>query len=202
MARIYDNIEIKFEQGLKDIIESSGVKRVDFCVGYFNLRGWDKVVEHVEQLEGDFVFEGRANEHRTCRLLIGMHQPPAELVRMLYSNGDYTPDSELVQKIKRRIAQDFRSQLLLGIPSKHDEWTLRRLSTQLKSRKVVVKLSVKEPLHAKLYLAYRPEDRFNPILAIMGSSNLTYSGLTKQGELNAEFQDRDQAEKLSAWFEA
>ena len=101
---------------------------------------------------------------------------------MLYSNGDYTPDSELVQKIKRRIAQDFRNQLLLGIPTKHDEWTLRRLSAQLKSRKVVVKLSVKEPLHAKLYLAYRPEDRFNPILAIMGSSNLTYSGLPKTKE--------------------
>ncbi len=201
MARIYDNIEIKFEQGLNDIIESHGVRRVDFCVGYFNLRGWDKVVEQVEQLEGDFVFEGRTNEHRTCRLLIGMHQPPADLVRMLYSNEDYTPDSELVQKIKRRIAQDFRRQLLIGIPTKHDEWALRRLSAQLKSRKVVVKLSVKEPLHAKLYLAYRPEDRYNPILAIMGSSNLTYAGLTKQGELNAEFQDRDQAEKLSRWFE-
>lgn len=201
MARIYDNIEIKFERGLTDIIESQGVKRVDFCVGYFNLRGWDKVVEQVENLEGDYVFEGRANEHRTCRLLIGMHQPPAELVRMLYSTDDFTPDADLVQKIKRRIAQDFRRQLLIGIPSKHDEWSLRRLSAQLKSRKVVVKLSVKEPLHAKLYLAYRPEDRSTPILAIMGSSNLTYAGLTKQGELNAEFQDRDQAEKLSRWFE-
>ena len=74
MARIYDNIEIKFEQGLKDIIESSGVKRVDFCVGYFNLRGWDKVVEHVEQLEGDFVFEGRANKHRTCRLILNLYR--------------------------------------------------------------------------------------------------------------------------------
>lgn len=201
MARIYDNIEIKFEQGLTDIIESHGVKRVDFCVGYFNLRGWDKVVEQVERLEGDSVFEGRANEHRTCRLLIGMHQPPTELVRMLYSNEDNTPDAELVQKIKRRIAQDFRDQLLIGISTKHDEWSLRRLSAQLKSRKVIVKLSVKEPLHAKLYLAFRPNDRYNPILAIMGSSNLTYAGLTKQGELNAEFQDRDQAEKLSRWFD-
>lgn len=201
MARIYDNIELKFEQGLKDIIESHGVRRVDFCVGYFNLRGWDKIVEQVEHLEGDYVFEGRANEHRTCRLLIGMHQPPAELVRMLYSKEDYTPDAELVQKIKRRIAQDFRRQLLIGIPTKHDEWCLRRLSSQLKARKVVVKLSVKEPLHAKLYLAYRPDDRYSPILSIMGSSNLTYAGLTKQGELNAEFQDRDQAEKLSRWFE-
>ena len=201
MARIYDNIDIKFEEGLNDIITSQGVRRADFCVGYFNLRGWDRVVEQVEQLEGDFVFEGNKNEHRTCRLLVGMHQAPQELVRILYSGEDFTPDADLVQKAKRQIARDFRRQLLLGIPSKHDEWALRRLSAQLKSKKVVVKLSVKEPLHAKLYLAYRPEDRFNPILAIMGSSNLTYSGLTRQGELNAEFQDRDQAEKLRNWFE-
>lgn len=56
MARIYDNIDIKFEEGLNDIITSQGVRRADFCVGYFNLRGWDRVVEQVEQLEGDFVF--------------------------------------------------------------------------------------------------------------------------------------------------
>ena len=50
MARIYDNIEIKFEDGLNDIISNVGVKRVDFCVGYFNLRGWTKVVHQVEHL--------------------------------------------------------------------------------------------------------------------------------------------------------
>ena len=35
----------------------------------------------------------------------------------------------------------------------------------------------------------------------MGSSNLTYSGLTKQGELNAEFGDSDSAQKLADWFD-
>lgn len=35
MARIYDNIETKFTQGLQGIITNMGVKRVDFCVGYF-----------------------------------------------------------------------------------------------------------------------------------------------------------------------
>ena len=39
MARIYDNIETKFAEGLQGIITNVGVKRVDFCVGYFNLRG-------------------------------------------------------------------------------------------------------------------------------------------------------------------
>ena len=200
MARIYDNIEIKFEQGLNDIICNTNVKRVDFCVGYFNLRGWQKVVEQIEHLDGDFVVEGTERIHRTCRLLIGMHQPPADLIKMLYGQQDNTPDAELVQRVKRQIAQDFRRQLLIGIPTKLDEWALRRLSSQLKSKKVIVKLSVKEPLHAKLYLAHRPDDRSNPIMAIMGSSNLTYSGLTKQGELNAEFNDRDQCAKYDKWF--
>lgn len=36
MANIYDNIDMKFEQGLNDIITDGGVKRVDFCVGYLS----------------------------------------------------------------------------------------------------------------------------------------------------------------------
>ena len=38
MARIYDNIETKFTEGLQGIITNVGAKRVDFCVGCFNLR--------------------------------------------------------------------------------------------------------------------------------------------------------------------
>ncbi len=53
MARIYDNIELKFSQGLQDIITNTGVKRVDFCVGYFNLRGWHLVCDQVDTLSGD-----------------------------------------------------------------------------------------------------------------------------------------------------
>ncbi len=45
MARIYDNIDVKFTEGLRGIITNVGVKRVDFCVGYFNLRGWNLVVD-------------------------------------------------------------------------------------------------------------------------------------------------------------
>ncbi len=201
MARIYDNIEIKFTEGLKNIITGLGVKRVDFCVGYFNLRGWNLVVDQIDQLQGENVYENDKKVFRTCRLLIGMHRPPEELIRQLYSGEDYTPDSEDVLDAKRRIAEDFRRQLLLGLPTNADQATLRNLSRQLKEKKVCVKLYLREPLHAKLYLAYRPEDHFNPIPAILGSSNLTYSGLTKQGELNAEFADSDSAQKLSQWFE-
>ena len=200
MARIYDNIELKFTKGLQDIITNVGVKRVDFCVGYFNLRGWNLVVNQIDNVPGDYVNENNEQIYRCCRLLIGMHQPDQELVRRLYS-AKKLPDSNFVNKCKLEIARDFKKQLLLGLPTKQDEWTLRRLSTQLKDNKVCVKLYLAEPLHAKLYLAHRPGDNFNKIQAIMGSSNLTYSGLTKQGELNAEFGDSDSAQKFADWFD-
>lgn len=202
MARIYDNLETKFTEGLQGIISNVGVRRVDFCVGYFNLRGWDLIVNQIDQLPGDYVYEKDKREFRTCRLLIGMHRPDEDLIRMLYSKGDKLPDADFVLQCKLKIAHDFKRQLLLGLPTKKDEMTLRRLSQQLKEEKVCVRLYLREPLHAKLYLAHRPDDNFNKIQAIMGSSNLTYSGLTGNGELNAEFGDSDSAEKLSRWFDA
>lgn len=201
MARIYDNIEVKFTEGLQGIISNVGVKRVDFCVGYFNLRGWNMIVNQVENLPGDYVYENDERKLRVCRLLIGMHRPDEDMIRALYSKHDNLPDAEYAIQCKLQIARDFRKQLLLGVPTKNDEWTLRRLSAQMKEGKVCVKLYLKEPLHAKLYLAHRPQDNFNKIQAIMGSSNLTYAGLTKQGELNAEFADSDSALKLADWFD-
>ncbi len=82
MARIYDNLETKFTDGLQGIISNVGVKRVDFCVGYFNLRGWNLIVKEIDQLSGDFVYEQNNRIFRTCRLLIGMHRPDEDLVRM------------------------------------------------------------------------------------------------------------------------
>lgn len=200
MARIYDNIETQFAEGLQGIITNVGVKRVDFCIGYFNLRGWNLVVEQVDGLTGDYVYENDKRIFRKCRLLIGMHRPAEELIRQLYTEQTL-PDANYVSRCKLEIARDFKRQLQLGLPTKQDEFTLRRLSAQMKDEKVCVKLYLREPLHAKLYLAHRPDDNFNKIQAIMGSSNLTYSGLTKQGELNAEFGDSDSAEKLSRWFD-
>lgn len=203
MARIFDNIDLKFTQGLQDIITNTGVKRVDFCVGYFNLRGWDFIIDQIDRLPGDYVEEDSLCEppSRVCRLLVGMHQPPEELTRWLYGKEENTPDAEFVRSQKVKIARDFRRQLQLGLPTKKDELTLRHLSQQLKEGKVCVKLYLRHPLHAKLYLAHRPDDNFNKIMALMGSSNLTFSGLRGNGELNAEFADSDQSKKLADWFD-
>ena len=203
MAQIFDNIEQKFTEGLKGYISTNGVTRVDFCVGYFNLRGWDLILNEVEALPGDYVDEQGSTQpvHRTCRLLIGMHQPPEELTRWLYSKEDHTPDNNFVREQKVKIAIDFRRQLQIGLPTAKDEWTLRRLSAQMKEGKVCVKLFVRYQLHAKLYIAHNPDNYPHPVYALLGSSNLTYSGLTGQGELDVAIDDSDNEKKLAQWFD-
>ena len=202
MSKIYDNIGDgkKFKEILENVITEPGIKRMDFCVGYFNLRGWDFIADEINELEGDYIYEEDERIFRTARILVGMQRAPEEIIRMKYAHHPFMPDADYVQKSKRKIAEDFRRQLLIGETNAQDEYTLRLLLQQLIDKKVCVKLFLRNPLHAKLYIAHNPNSNIRKVYAFMGSSNLTYSGLTGQGELNAEMDDTGNAEYLSQWF--
>ena len=193
MPRIFDNIESDL---LPAMSEAMGLStHADFCVGYFNLRGWRRVDEYVEQWSG--------GDDNCCRLLVGMQAPPQEELRQAFNNTNNSTgelDHNTAHRLKSRLAEDFRQQLTLGSPTNEDEAGLRRLAKQIKSRKVVVKLFLKHSLHAKLYLLFR-NDPVNPYIGFLGSSNLTFRGLSSQGELNIDVLDHDACEKLVRWFE-
>lgn len=158
-------------------------------------------MEQIDTLPGDYVEENANQEFRVCRLLIGMHRPPEEIISRIYGSEEFICDSQYVRKQKLKIAHEFKKQIQWGSqPTLQDQETLRRLAQQLRDNKVVVKLYLRGPLHAKLYLAHRPGDKAAPIVGLMGSSNLTYAGLKGNGELNAEFAERDNCQKMANWF--
>lgn len=197
MPKIYDNIKNHLTKGLNETLKLS--QRTDFCVGYFNLRGWKEVAESIDNLSGAIVPEGSDDVHRTCRLLVGMQKMPVDILREYFSKDeDYIIDQAEVLKLKKRLAQEFKDQLTIGTPTEADEKALRKLSKQMKESKVVVKLHLSYPLHAKLYLCYL-KDR-GKIEGFLGSSNLTLAGLAKQGELNIDVEEQDAANKLATWF--
>lgn len=192
MPEIYDNIQ---QQLLPTLQATLGVSyRADFCVGYFNLRGWRHLAKSIEAWPG-----GAGNQ---CRVLIGMQDAPREELRAALSLAVESGgmDNGLATRLKLRLASELREQLTIGAPTDDDERALRQLATQLKSGQVVVKLFLRHQLHAKLYLLHR-HDPINPLIGYLGSSNLTFSGLKGQGELNIDVLDKDAATKLSKWFE-
>ena len=191
MPKIFDNIENYLVKALTETLEVS--YRADFCVGYFNLRGWKSVADYVERWSGE--------EDNCCRLLVGMQKAPDDLIQDLSSlREDEIMDNQKAMQAKRELAERFKRQLEIGVPTDADEIGLRKLSKQIRQRQVVIKLCLKHALHAKLYLLFR-NDKINPIIGYLGSSNLTLSGLEKQGELNIDVLDSDASQKLANWFE-
>lgn len=191
MPRIFDNIKDDLLPALRQTLQVS--ERADFCVGYFNLRGWKSIDGLIDQWDG-------GADHQ-CRLLVGMQRLPHDDLREAYSllPQDDQMSNQTVIRLKRRLAEEFRTQLTMGAPTDADEAGLRKLSEQLKAGKVVVKLYLRHTLHAKLYLCFRADPN-NPVTGFLGSSNLTFSGLSNQGELNVDVLDHDATKKLEEWF--
>ena len=200
MPKIYDNINIFFEEGLTKTLDKA--KRADFCIGYFNLRGWRKIADQVKKLKGDKLpHECEDDNIYHCRVIVGMQQLPNDELRRYYSRGNIgNMDNAAAIKLKQQAAKEFKEQLTYGAPTNADEQALRQLAQQLHDRKVIVKLHLRNRLHAKLYLAHQ-DDYNSPTIGFVGSSNLTFSGISRQGELNVDVVEGDAATKLSAWFQ-
>lgn len=193
MPNIYDNVELSFSAALRNTLDLSYA--CDFCIGYFNLRGWQSIDDLVEkQCCGD--------EDHCAKVIIGMHQTPDDEVREIFriiKRDDEFIDEAKRRKLKAALLQSFQKQLTYGIPNNTDEEALHRLVHQLQRGKVQVRFYIRYPLHAKLYLLHR-DDPNVPIVGYLGSSNLTAAGLSKQGELNVDVMDSDACKKLHNWF--
>src|SRR5262245_44878601 len=130
MPRIFDNIDQSLLPALQGTLGLS--ERADFCVGYFNLRGWKSIDEYVDRWLG-----GRV---QWCRLLVGMQRLPQEDLNTalsVFRDGNDI-DNQTALRLKKKLAEDFRQQLMIGVPTNQDEVGLRRLAAQIRAKKVVV----------------------------------------------------------------
>jgi hypothetical protein len=103
MPRIFDNIDQSLLPALRETIQLAN--HADFCVGYFNLRGWKQLDSYIEKWSG--------GDGNCCRLVIGMQKLPQEELRealsLIKSDGEL--DNNTVIRLKKKLAEEFREQL-------------------------------------------------------------------------------------------
>ena len=129
MPHIFDNLTAATR--LADALQATLAKaqRADFCIGYFNLRGWQRVADQINGWTG--------TDDNRCRLLVGMQQAPENLLREYYGPGeDEEVDMRRALEMRLKLARNFREQLTIGIPTAEDEKYLLLLREQLIARKV------------------------------------------------------------------
>jgi len=108
MPHIFDNIDQALLPALRNTLEDA--RRADFCVGYFHLRGWGTLADLVERLEG--------TDESCCRLLVGMHRPPEEIMRSTQRaiQSEEMLDGPTVARLRRETSQSFKEQIEFGVP--------------------------------------------------------------------------------------
>jgi hypothetical protein len=128
MPQVFDNIDRSLLPALQCALNLSD--RADFCLGYFNLRGWKELDEHIRHW---------SETEGTCRLLVGMQKPPQDELREVLSlmGRGREMDNQTAIRLKKQLAEEFRRQLTFGAPNNEDEAGLRRLAQRLKEKKVI-----------------------------------------------------------------
>ncbi|MHB1398560.1 MAG: phospholipase D-like domain-containing protein [Trichloromonadaceae bacterium] len=131
MPRIFDNISNQLLTALRATLATG--THADFCVGYFNLRGW--------QALDDLIADWNPAQGQICRVLIGMQRPPHDEVRELYQlrthEHDDLIDNARASQLKLRFAQHLRDQITFGIPTARDQEGLRQLAKRLRGGQVL-----------------------------------------------------------------
>jgi len=94
MPRIFDNTNLKLLPDLQQAIEAA--YRADFCVGYFNLRGWNEIANKINHWQG-----GGGN---CARVLVGMQRLPHEELQEAYSLSQQEEQLDNPTKLKLKKA--------------------------------------------------------------------------------------------------
>src|SRR5271167_798345 len=93
MPRIFDNIEVPLLPALEQTLQIS--ERADFCVGYFNLRGWKLIDGPIDAWPG--------GDGSCCRVMVGMQKLPQDELRQCFSlaSGPDGIDQQAALRLKK-----------------------------------------------------------------------------------------------------
>jgi len=197
--RRYDRLDDVIRQGLAD----DDTDRIRIAVGYLYMSGLKRLRPELDE----FLDNGGR-----LQILIGNpdQQGLDELIEAhqnLRLTGTKFKQSQNVKwsertAIRAQTAKNYSNQLLYEDPSAENQEFFTKLMDWLEQGRIQPKLYLQERFHAKAYLFEKDEgDIFTPKdVGVVGSSNLSLSGLHSNTELNAPVYN-ERVTQLKEWFD-
>lgn len=175
-----------------DKIFTTPMGSLDFLVGYFYFSGMEQIYTNIQDAK--------------MRILVGLDMDK-ELQNTTY-------DFDLFVKKRKSSRLDIRNdnyETLISLFSKTDYFENKKKTDAFKIYYEKIKNGTLEirktkfPSHAKMYI-FSYKDEYTqvgdmPGAVITGSSNLTYSGLVGQNEVNVRFNDKSEHQDAKKIFE-
>lgn len=195
MTDIIDNRDELLAEHVCKILQQT--ESVKFAVGYLFVSGLQEIRQRLTHISAIRLLIGNQSNQETIDALMQREMHPQRV---------QTAIAKLQSpKEKKRIAEETGKGIreALSVPPLTDdtEGLLAEIKEWLASGKLEVRVYTKEKLHAKAYLFAYPEKTYEHGIGIVGSSNLTLSGLRNNTELNVLVHGNDNFKQLNKWFD-
>jgi len=204
MTGIIDNRNVELGEVIREGISDDSIDRLRIGVGYFYSSGLETLQPELGEFienggEVDIMMGNTVNRETMEDLVAGYKSQQLARVRQPNHVIEEDDKRELMQELKA----DLEDQVLYTEPTRRNQELIIQLGRWLANGDLELRVYPKERFHAKAYVLESDEEGTitRPELAgVVGSSNLTFSGLTSNTELNATVYTAD-AEELQAWYE-
>ena len=195
---IIDNRDQKLVDHVNQILSSTDAAK--FAVGYFFLSGLEAVAKNLGGVTSLRLLIGNTANRETIEQIAEGYQR-LELVETAQEKERFLKRSE--QKYRaEETAANLRHTIERMDQTDDAQALVQTLVRMIQEKRLEVKVFTKGRLHAKAYIFdYRNDGRYEKGIAIVGSSNLTLSGLMNNTELNVVVHGDDNHAKLTEWFE-
>jgi PLD-like domain/Helicase conserved C-terminal domain len=203
MSDIIDNRTHHLAEQIRTNLDSSTAAH--FAVGYFFLSGFTAIADKLPHIKHLRLLIGNTTNRQTIEQIAQGYQQ-LELIEDRLDAQTYPNHQALVTDNSKQV----RSQLELMEQSDESETLVKNLVQTIESKRLEVKVYTKGVLHAKAYIfdygdifdgKGKKLDRSEQGIAIVGSSNLTLSGLNNNTELNVVIHGNDNHQQLTNWFD-
>lgn len=189
-----DNLLITHVNKLLDNTEFSRM-----AVGFFYLSGFEAIREKLHKIKRLRLLIGNRTDQRTLEELVKGHL-----------NKELT-DKEIrkqnLQNAKQRkhaldlTKNEYAEDLALMEQNINNEEGLSALWELIRDKRLDIKVYTKGILHSKAYIFDLPEKDYLDGIAIVGSSNLSISGLQNNSELNVKVTNPNDYQEVRTWFD-
>ena len=203
---IIDNRKEILVDNINRILSSTESAR--FAVGYFFLSGLTSIADKLKDVKELRLLIGNTTNRETLEQLAEGYRR-LELVRDVAEAQSYPKRTE-ARQIALGTAENIRSSMELMDQTDEGETLMKEMVRMIEDKRLKIKVYTKGRLHAKAYIfdygavydgAGKPVERHEKGIAIVGSSNLTLSGVTHNTELNVVVQGNDNHAELVRWFD-
>jgi superfamily II DNA or RNA helicase len=195
---IIDNRTERLVDHINRILPST--ERAKFAVGYFFLSGLEPIQAYLDGVSEIRLLIGNTTSRETLEQITEGYKR-LELVKRAAEQMQFARRVD-----QRRAAQDtaenVRHATELMDQTDGGERVIRTLVALIEQGRLKVRVYTKGRLHAKAYIFdYKEDGRYEKGIAIVGSSNLTLSGITHNTELNVVVQGNENHAELGRWFD-